>query len=97
MSKKINGKLMDTNVSFCSGLWATFTGKSGKSMVSHGKKIYVDFLLVLLIVCEILQKCYGTSIYGNQSVTLKVIFETVLNKERTKQKRTKAMWLCRNH
>lgn len=38
MSKKINGKLMATDVSFCSGLWATFTGKSGKSTVSHGKK-----------------------------------------------------------
>lgn len=61
------------------------------------EKNNVDFLLGLLIVCEILQRCYGTLIYGNQSVTLKLILETVLNKERTKQKRTKAMWLCRNH
>lgn len=61
------------------------------------EKNNVDFLLGLLIVCEISQRCYGTLIYGNRSVTLKLILETVLNKERKKQKRTKAMWLCRNH
>lgn len=55
------------------------------------EKNNVDFLLGLLIVCEISQRCYGTLIYGNRSVTLKLILETVLNKERKKQKRTKAM------